>query len=43
MESVVAVRDLELFVTERGEGDALVLLHGMTGSHADWELVFHLD
>lgn len=43
MESVVAVRDLELFVTERGEGDALVLLHGMTGSHADWELVFDLD
>ncbi len=39
----VPVNDVDLFVDQRGEGDPLVLLHGMTGCHADWKLVFDLD
>lgn len=33
----------ELHVVERGEGEPLLLLHGMTGTGADWKHVFDLD
>jgi pimeloyl-ACP methyl ester carboxylesterase len=43
MEELVSVNDVDLFVDQRGDGEPLVLLHGMIGCHADWKLVFDLD
>jgi pimeloyl-ACP methyl ester carboxylesterase len=39
----VAVEDVELWVEEQGEGEPLVLLHGLTGTGDDWRHVFDLD
>jgi pimeloyl-ACP methyl ester carboxylesterase len=33
----------ELHVDERGDGEPLLLLHGLTGTGADWAHVFDLD
>lgn len=37
------VRDIEIYVEERGEGEPLLLLHGFTGCGADWKHVLDLD
>lgn len=34
---------IDLYVEERGAGEPLLLLHGFTGSGADWKHVFDLD
>jgi pimeloyl-ACP methyl ester carboxylesterase len=39
----IAVGDVELHVEERGAGEPLILLHGLTGTGADWRHVFDLD
>ncbi len=39
----VVVEGSELYVEERGSGDPLLLLHGLTGTGADWAHVFDLD
>jgi aminoglycoside 6'-N-acetyltransferase I len=33
----------DIYVEERGTGEPLVLLHGMTGTSGDWRHVFDLD
>ncbi len=40
---VVTVGAAELHVEERGSGEPLLLLHGMTGTGPDWRHVFDLD
>ncbi len=39
----VRAGDAELYVEERGSGEPLVLLHGMTGTGGDWRHVFDLE
>ena len=39
----IRVSDAELYVEERGDGAPLLLLHGLTGTGADWQHVFDLD
>jgi pimeloyl-ACP methyl ester carboxylesterase len=39
----IAVEDIELYVEEHGIGEPLLLLHGLTGTGADWRHVFDLD
>lgn len=34
------LRDFEMWVDDRGQGSPLLLLHGFTGSSADWQTVF---
>lgn len=34
------LNSLEMYYETRGEGEPLLLLHGFTGSGADWELIF---
>jgi pimeloyl-ACP methyl ester carboxylesterase len=46
MESIqrtITVGDADLYVEERGTGEPLLLLHGMTGTSGDWRHVFDLD
>jgi pimeloyl-ACP methyl ester carboxylesterase len=40
---VVTVESAELHVEERGEGDPLLLLHGMMGTGADWKHAFDME
>jgi pimeloyl-ACP methyl ester carboxylesterase len=40
---VVTAESAQLHVEERGEGEPLLLLHGMMGTGADWKYVFDLD
>jgi pimeloyl-ACP methyl ester carboxylesterase len=35
-----SLREMEMYYEIRGEGDPLLLLHGFTGSGADWQLIF---
>jgi pimeloyl-ACP methyl ester carboxylesterase len=35
-----SIHGIEMYCRERGEGEPLLLLHGFTGSGADWELIF---
>ena len=37
------LRDIEMYVEERGTGEPLLLLHGFTGCGGDWKHVFDLD
>jgi len=37
------LRDIEMYVEERGSGEPLLLLHGFTGCGGDWKHVFDLD
>jgi pimeloyl-ACP methyl ester carboxylesterase len=37
------LRDIEIYVEERGTGQPLLLLHGFTGCSGDWKHVFDLD
>src|SRR6516165_8281492 len=39
----VAVDDIQVHVEERGSGQPLLLLHGLTGSGGDFAHVFDLD
>jgi pimeloyl-ACP methyl ester carboxylesterase len=39
----LALRDIEMYVEERGTGEPLLLLHGFTGCGGDWKHVFDLD
>ncbi len=39
----IKVSGADLYVEERGTGEPLVLLHGMTGTGGDWRHVFDLD
>jgi pimeloyl-ACP methyl ester carboxylesterase len=39
----ITVDGAELYVEERGSGEPLLLLHGGTGTGADWKHVFDLD
>jgi pimeloyl-ACP methyl ester carboxylesterase len=39
----IKVSGADLHVEERGTGEPLVLLHGMTGTSGDWRHVFDLD
>jgi len=34
--SKVRVNDIEMFYVENGQGDALVLIHGLGGDHGEW-------
>lgn len=43
MHTVRTTDGAELFVTERGTGTPLLLLHGLTGTSGDWVHVFDLD
>lgn len=36
------VNGMELYYEVRGQGEPLLLLHGFTGSGADWELIFRV-
>lgn len=40
---VAAINGMEMHYEVRGEGEALVLLHGFTGAGSDWRYVFDLD
>jgi len=40
MEHAIAVNGLELLIRDQGSGEPLLLLHGFTGSSADWQQVF---
>jgi pimeloyl-ACP methyl ester carboxylesterase len=37
--ATASLNGIEMYYEVQGEGDPLVLLHGFTGSHADWEPV----
>jgi len=39
----VEIDGVELYYTERGAGEALLLLHGFTGASGDWAHVFDLE
>ncbi len=39
----ITIEGSELYVEERGAGEPLLLLHGLTGTGADWRHVFDLD
>jgi pimeloyl-ACP methyl ester carboxylesterase len=39
----IAIEGTALYVEERGAGEPLLLLHGFTGTGADWRHVFDLD
>jgi pimeloyl-ACP methyl ester carboxylesterase len=39
----ITVDGAELYVEERGRGEPLLLLHGMTGTGSDWRHLFDLD
>lgn len=43
LERTVSVDGADLHVEERGQGEPLLLLHGMMGSGRDWQHVFDLD
>lgn len=43
LKRTVLIEGNELYVEERGSGDPLLLLHGLTGTGADWAHVFDLD
>ena len=36
-----SIADMEMYYQTHGEGEPLLLLHGFTGSGADWRLVFN--
>ncbi len=38
--TIEPINGMEMYYEVRGEGEPLVLLHGFTGSGADWELIF---
>lgn len=40
MKQNFVVNDIEMYCESRGEGEALLLLHGFTGLGRDWELIF---
>ena len=40
IESTESVNGIEMYYEIRGEGEPLVLLHGFTGSGADWKIIF---
>src|SRR6185295_11344410 len=40
---IITVGEAHLHVEERGSGEPLLLLHGLTGTGADWRHVFDLD
>lgn len=42
-ETTIAVSDIQMHVRIRGTGEPLLLLHGFTGSGADWVHMFDLD
>jgi len=39
----LTLRDIEMYVEQRGTGEPLLLLHGFTGCGGDWKHVFDLD
>jgi pimeloyl-ACP methyl ester carboxylesterase len=43
IEHIIEVEGASLHVRERGEGAPLLLLHGLTGTGADWQHVFDLE
>jgi pimeloyl-ACP methyl ester carboxylesterase len=43
IQHTIAVGGADLYVEERGTGEPLVLLHGMSGTSGDWRHVFDLD
>lgn len=43
IQRTINVGGADLYVEERGTGEPLVLLHGMTGTRGDWQHVFDLD
>ncbi len=43
IQHTIEVSGADLYVEERGTGEPLVLLHGMTGTSGDWRHVFDLD
>jgi pimeloyl-ACP methyl ester carboxylesterase len=43
IQRTIHVRGADLYVEERGTGEPLVLLHGMTGTSGDWRHVFDLE
>jgi pimeloyl-ACP methyl ester carboxylesterase len=43
VERSIQVNGADLYVEERGAGEALVLLHGMTGTSGDWRHTFDLE
>lgn len=36
---IVSINDMEMYFEARGDGQQLILLHGFTGSGADWQLI----
>jgi pimeloyl-ACP methyl ester carboxylesterase len=42
-QTTYAVNGIDMYVDVRGDGEPLLLLHGFTGSGADWRHVFDLD
>ncbi len=38
--TIEPINGMDMYYEIRGDGDPLVLLHGFTGSGADWELIF---
>jgi pimeloyl-ACP methyl ester carboxylesterase len=42
-ERTIRVDGADLYVEERGSGPPLILLHGLTGTCADWRYLFDLD
>jgi pimeloyl-ACP methyl ester carboxylesterase len=43
IERTINLNGADLYVEERGTGEPLVLLHGMTGTSGDWQHAFDLD
>ena len=43
IQRTIKVSGADLYVEERGTGEPLLLLHGMTGTSGDWRHVFDLD
>jgi pimeloyl-ACP methyl ester carboxylesterase len=43
IQHAIEVSGADLYVEERGTGEPLVLLHGMTGTSGDWRFVFDLE
>jgi pimeloyl-ACP methyl ester carboxylesterase len=43
IQRTITVGDADLYLEERGTGEPLVLLHGMTGTSGDWRHAFDLD
>lgn len=43
IQRTINVNGADLYVEERGTGEPLALLHGMSGTSGDWRHVFDLD